>query len=253
MPEKKKPEPVEKKVSEEAPEEQTPYLLFGPINRVGFVRNEPIKPSGVIFKTKNDIELVSVGDLVFIRKDAPELFVPGKKFTVFRAINLKKVQKSIRYPGYQHYLTGVVEVIGNEPDYAIAKVTESYRTILRNDQVIPFEERSPEIPITESKQGIDGHIIGSEEQEVAFGDHSVAFINKGSQDGVVPGQIYSLYMERDVRVNPKKRKDTRLTSFDIGTLFVLDTGKTTSTVFIMRTKETLSPKTRFRTPVSEHE
>jgi hypothetical protein len=230
-------------------EKETPHLIFSPINRVGFMRKKPIPSSGVIIKLENDVDLVGVGDLVFIRKDTPQSFVPGARFTVYRVVKQRKDSRALKYAGYHHhYLTGVVEVVENEPDYVIAKVIKSYRTILREDRVIPYQERSPKITLVESKAGIDGRVIGSDENEFAVGDHSVAFIDKGSRDGIAPGQTYDLYLERDVRLNTNKRMDTRTTTYDIGTLFVLHTEKSTATVFIMRAQKMVYPGTRFRTP-----
>ncbi len=243
-PEKIEPEPM----NTEKPKKEAPHFTFSPINRVGFIRKNPIPASGVIIKLENDVDLVGEGDLVFIRKDTPQSFVPGAKFTVYRAIKIQKDSKALKYAGFHHYLTGVVEVVEIEPDYVIAKVTKSYRTILREDRVVPHQERSPKINLVESKAGIDGRVVGSDEHEFAVGDHSVAFIDKGSRDGIAPGQTYDLYLERDVRLNPNKRKDTRLTTYDIGTLVVLHTEKSTATVFIMRAQKMVYPGTKFRTP-----
>jgi len=224
------------------------YLLFSPIDRTGFIREKPVEASGIIFQTEEDVQLVGVDDLVFIRKDKPEQFDIGKRFTVYRPINLNKHSLAIKYNGYHHYPTGVVEIIDNKSDYAVAKVIESYRTILREDRLVPHIDRSPEIPIADSKEGIDGKIIGSEEHELSFGDHSVAFIDKGQQDGIEPGQKYSLYLKREVRLDGNKRKNVALRSFDIGTMYVLHTEEATATVLIMMSQRPVSSTTRYRTP-----
>ncbi|MBW1698727.1 MAG: LysM peptidoglycan-binding domain-containing protein [Deltaproteobacteria bacterium] len=245
--EKKEPESVQEK----KPQADAPYLLFSAIEHTGFIKTALIEPSGVIFRTENDIELISAGDLVYIRKDKPKLFVPGAKFTVYRTFNLRRDSRTLQYDGYHYYPTGLLEIIANEPDYAVGKIVKPYRTILRADVLLPYKKRSPKIMIVESKAGVQGQIIGSEEHELAFGNHSVAFIDKGSRDGIAPGQIYSLYLERDVRLEKKERKHMRLSSFDIGTLFVLHTQRSTATVLILTAQRMISSGTKFRTQIRE--
>ena len=246
---------VEKKKLESAqgkkPQAEAPYLLFSAIEHTGFINTTLMDPGGVIFKAENDIELISTGDLVYIRKDKPENYVPGAKFTVYRIFNLRRGLQALKYNGYHYYPTGLLEIIANEPDYATGKIIKSYRTISKADVLLPYKERSQKIMIVGSKAGIRGQIIGSEEHELGFANHSIAFIDKGSRDGIAPGQIYSLYLERDVRLEKKERKHMRLSSFDIGTLFVLHTRRSTATVLILTAQQVISSGTKFRAQIRE--
>jgi len=149
------------------------------------------------------------------------------------------------YLGFQHYFTGLVEIIRDEKRYAVAKIVNNYRTIQINDKLTPYEYRSPRITLKESKAGISGKIISSEEQMLLFGDYAIAFIDKGSRDGIAPGQIYSLFTREKARLNPKDKNDTPLIPFDFGTILVLMADETTATGIITGTSRAISPGTRF--------
>ena len=62
--EPEKEEPVAENRMEE--EKEPPYFLFDPIDRVGFVKEKPIQPSGVIFESHEKAALIYTGDTVFI-------------------------------------------------------------------------------------------------------------------------------------------------------------------------------------------
>ena len=64
----------------------------------------------------------------------------------------------------------------------------------------------------------------AEEGTEMFGDDAVAYINKGSEDGIQTGQTYAIYDEYPV--------GAELDFVDYGSLLVLHTEATTATVLI---------------------
>jgi hypothetical protein len=114
---------------------------------------------------------------------------------------------------------------------------------------MPYKQQSPKIFMTESKKGLEGSIIGSEEKATIIGDSTIAFIDMGNQDGVMPGQYYSIYYQEKKRLDPKSKKYTLLSIVDFGTLFVLRTKQTTSTVLITRSDKSITPGAKICSPL----
>ncbi|MBW1694741.1 MAG: LysM peptidoglycan-binding domain-containing protein, partial [Deltaproteobacteria bacterium] len=54
-------------VEVETPKEQ-PYSYYSPINKVGFMRKTPVSPRGIISQVKDNKQMVSVGDLVYVKQ-----------------------------------------------------------------------------------------------------------------------------------------------------------------------------------------
>jgi hypothetical protein len=100
----------------------------------------------------------------------------------------------------------------------------------------------------QSPEGLEGHIIESEEHQSMFGESAIAFIDKGAQEGVRPGQLYWIYKQEKFRVNPKEKYETTLTPVLLGELLVLHTEKTTATVMITNSLMAIEPGTRIITP-----
>ncbi|MEA3428736.1 MAG: hypothetical protein U9Q84_05905, partial [Thermodesulfobacteriota bacterium] len=151
--------------------------------------------------------------------------------------------------GIQHYLTGILEITEKHPDFAVARIIQSFRFIAVNDLLMPYQALSKKIFIIESKEGLEGSIIGSEEKQTIIGDSAIAFINRGKQDGVMPGQYYSIYYQEKKRLDPKSKKYTLLSIVDFGTLFVLRTEQTTSTVLITRSDKSITPGAKICSPL----
>ena len=244
------PEKEEPKTAEQMEEKkEPPYFLFNEIDRVGFVREKPLPPIGVIFRVESAAQLIYTGDTVYINKREKQPLTPGSKFTVYRTVNLIKDLRTKSFRGHQHFLTGVVEITKDEPRFAVAKVITSYRSILIDDRVMPYQKRSPKIPLQENKKEITGQIIVSEEPQMLFGNSTIAFIDKGNRHGIAPGQMYSLYYQEKNRLNPRDKKDTPLPPVDIGTFLVLCTEETTAAVFITQASKSVSSGARFHVPL----
>lgn len=240
---------TEKSLQEKKPQKELPYLLYTAIDKIGFIKKEPVAPSGYIFKSYNDKIMISRSDKVYIRQSNNASFIPGQKYTIYRTIE-HAINKKTKDPiGFQHYLTGILEITEKHPDFSVAKVVQSFRSIAVNDLLMPYQPLSKKILITESKKGLEGSIISSEEKATIIGDNAIAFIDRGSRDGVMPGQYYSLYYQEKKRLDPKSKKYTLLSVVDFGTLFVLRAEQTTATVLITRSDKSITPDTKICSPL----
>jgi hypothetical protein len=230
-----------------------PFFVYASIDRVGFIRKPPVAPSGTIFEVQERKILISEGDMVYVRpsdNSAQGSLIPGSRHTVFRTMNPTDENKSGETIGTQHYILGIVEVTKKEPDLVIAKVLKSFRSIQVGDQLMAFRPRHTRIELKSSTPGIDGQIITSEDHTTLAGDYTLAFIDKGRADNIDVGQQYSIYNTQETVLGKSEIETKRLPPVDIGTLLVLHTEQTTSTVIITKAVKNIAPGERFRTPIN---
>jgi len=237
---KTKEEEIEPTAEEEIPKE-LPYYYYSPINRVGFMKKEPVVPSGVIFKVKDNVEMIAEGDLVYIKQEGSTPLKSGDKYTVYRTFEPFKDKKTKALIGTYHYLTGVVEITKAEPSFAVATVVQSYRAIRIDDLLMPHEERSPKIYLTESKQGLNGKVVIAETYWNLNGDHNILFVDKGNIDGVKRGQLYHVYYQEKEQIKKKTKDMVLLPPVVYGTLLVLFSEQTTSTVLVTQADKSIYP------------
>ena len=229
------------KYKEVAIEKEPLYYFYSSIDKIGFIRKEPVNSLGTIFKVKDDKEMISKGDLVYIRTNEDASFIQGSKFTVYNTLKPLRDGETNSYIGIQYYLTGIVEIIKKETQFAVARVVKSFRTIKVNDLLMPYVKRSPKVILTESKKELKGKIIVSEERASIIGDNTVGFINKGSKNGVKSGQSYTIFYQEKKRLDPAIKADIFLPPVDFGTILVLHAEETTATVLITSAKKSIYP------------
>jgi hypothetical protein len=219
---------------------------FSPMEKIGFIRVDPEPPQAVIIRAVDRKEMISFGDRVYLRESEDTPLEIGKFYTIYRTVGPIVDQISNEPVGIQHIPTGVLEVEEKKPDYTIATVVRAYRDIRMDDKVMPFMERATDLTLSAGLPGIDGKIITSEERNWIYGEYDVVFINRGENDGVSPGQEYTVFVEENEPISKDSRKKMTISPIDIGQLVVLHTEPTTATAVITRSTRTIRPGARLR-------
>ena len=221
---------------------------YAAIERVGFIRKDPVASHGTIFKVEGRKVMISTGDLVYIRPADGVEMKPGTRYTIYRTLKPIKDRKTKRYIGIQHYFSGTLEVTLKRPAFVLARVIASFRPIKIGDLLMPYKRRLQRLGVQESPEGLLGQIIESEEHTAMFGENAIAFIDKGKQEGVVPGQIYWVFKQDQHRINPDDKYDVALTPVLLGEFMVLHTENTTATVIITDSRQPMHAGSKFAAP-----
>jgi hypothetical protein len=225
------------------------HYNYAAVDRVGFVRKQPVTSHGAIFKVLETKEMISIDDTVYIRPTEDVKLVPGKRYTIYRTLRPHRDPDTNRYIGIQHVLTGVVEINQVQPDYAVATVIEAYRPIYVEDNIMPYYRRLPDVVIKESPKDLQGQVFKAEDHNRLIGDHMIAFIDKGKKDGVQRGQFYNVYYRITERVHPGKRQRTKLLPVELAEVLVLHTEDTTATVIVTSSDQEFEPGSKIRSPI----
>lgn len=236
---------VEATAPVEEPEPQIDFL-YSKIDRVGFVRNPAVTPMGEIFKSLDNKQLISKDDQIYIKypDSGPKgEFTPGLRLTIYRELTPDEVGGF----GVQHYILGIADIITVKDTYAIAKITSSFRRIKVGDLIMRYNRRNPIVTVVESTPGIEGQLLIGEEHTKMMGELFTAFIDKGTDDQIEPGQIYDIYYQESDR-GGSGGTSIMLEPVSIGSLLVLHTEKTTSTVVITSSSRKITPGQPFHTP-----
>jgi hypothetical protein len=244
-------------LQEEPPPEPEVFVLpeepevfhYALIHMVDFVRKEPLEPSGAIFKVKEDKDMISRGDMVYVRPMGGVTLEPGDKFTVYRLLDPVKDPDTGKYVGAHHHVVGIVEITETHPEFAIGTVLNSFLTIKIEDLLMPYEERSERILVRESVPGLNGKILTAQRRKITmYAKHFIVFIDKGFEDGVRVGQPYSIYYQEEERIDPDKKKTVLLPPVDYAQILVLRTEETTSSAVVTYSEKAFQPGAKIRTP-----
>jgi hypothetical protein len=224
------------------------HFAFSRMDRVGFIREPAVAPSGRIFKVLGIHKMISSDDTVYISRENDQVLSPGLRYTIYRTLGEVRNTVTDQYLGVQHYILGIVEITEIEPEYAVGRVVKAYERIQQDDLLMPYMRQPEKIAKINPPPGIAGEVIMAEEHNQLLGDNVIAFIDRGANDGVKPGQIFDIYFQDDVKINPPPAGKTRLKPVVFGQLVVLRTEADTATVYITQTKQAIHPGAKFSSP-----
>ncbi len=223
------------------------YFNYSAINAVGFIRETQAENYGSIIKVKDDKRLMSTGDKLFIKpaEDADELF-EGGIYAIYRTISPINDPVTHEYVGIQHLIAGIAEVVQVEEAFAVSTIVAAFRDIREGDVIMPFVTRSEDIKLRDAVPGLRGRMIKAEDGRALIGEHMVAFLDKGSNDRVKPGQTYTLFYQETASAGRKGLDRLMLTEESLGEAVVLHTEDTTSTVLIINSLDNIPDGTAFK-------
>lgn len=201
---------------------------FTDVNALGLLLHEMIVPWGRIFDFKAEKILLSEGDTVYV-KMYKENIKPGDKFTIY------SVSDPINYPltsqkfGYIYSFKGILEMGKAQEGYHIAKISESFKTIYKNDLLIPYTPVPSCILPIPCKSDTPGYIVAAKDKLELLGQYSVVYIDAGFSQNVQAGNIFDVIQERESISEPLKKEMVLLPPTILGKILILTTTENTST------------------------
>jgi hypothetical protein len=247
------PEQPEIPAMADQPVIESRYFVYASVHSIGFIKEQPVEASGRIALIKGDknIQKTMLGqdESIYTTPSGSTPLKVGDVYAVYRppipvydpeTKNIFGELKNII--GFQYYMTGLIRIVESREGFAIAKIEKAFRSIMVNDILLPYEHRSPKIQLIAGMDDIDGKIIKAEEDVGIFGDGVVAFVNKGTEDGIKIGQTYAIFDEYSI--------DTMLDKVDFGSLLILHTEATTATVLVTRSDRSIQLPGKFRSASS---
>ena len=148
----------------------------------------------------------------------------------------------------QHDIVGLVEVTEAHPEFGVGRIVKSYEPIKIDDLLIPYEPRSPKIFLAESRKGLKGKILAPQMRISMFAKYSIVFIDRGVRDGVQVGQLYSVYHQEAVKIDPDSEQLTLLPPIDYAELLILHVEETAATAFITYSEQVIQAGAKVRAP-----
>lgn len=235
------PEPTVSSPEPQSPPRITPKFNYPTLNRTGFIRKKEAAPLGTIIREKDGNVMMSTNDIVYIKPVGPDAFTPGERYQIFTTEKIKERINKKTYRGIKHLIKADLDILEVKEKYVVGKIGNSYRDATVGDRIMTYYARDTELEVQEAPPAIDAVILGSEDNALMVNDYSIAFINKGTNDHIVPGQIYSVMQTQDHRSVFDGADAVVLDPLYSGKLIVLHTEDISSTVMILSSKRDIHP------------
>jgi hypothetical protein len=212
-------------------------FVYSNMNQVGFIKKETVPVLGTILREQDGNLMITSQDIIYIRPGEPGLLVPGRQYQVFTTRSVNQRMRGERFEGITHIIKADIRVTETTDTYVTAVVTHARNDVQAGDRIMAYYDREPLLTVQENPPPIDGILIESQDNTLMINDHSIAFINRGKDHGIRPGQIYSVLQENRSAFDKK----IHLAPLISGRLIVLHTEPAASTVMIVSSRRDIHP------------
>jgi len=207
----------------------------------GFIAEERIDGPEIIAAETNSFDL-AVDDVIFVEADPTMNFKPGDTYFIMREKHVVNHPISKRRLGRMYHIMAEAVVVCANENVVSARITKSYQPVLRGDTLVPQEEipipmtfgSTPIDPCNPSSKKLPGNIVDAffggpgYSDAVAIAEGDIAYIDLGSQDGVAPGDYFTIF-QRD-------SEDPILPRYVSGEAMVIKVKETTSVVVVTNSR-----------------
>jgi len=199
----------------------------------GFINS--VDSDGIIVGAPGDSKTVfAYDDIVFVKFRSPGDVNVGDKFLIYSSLGSVKHPQTGQQYGRLVSGLGILQITVKNPtaDVITARITLSFDTIEVNNFVTPYQEPVLIYPSQEKRnKEISGYILEVIGKRTIAGQMDFVYLDKGSADGVDPGDSFLVYTGPAKRGEPRKK---------IGEVQVFLVKDHSSTAIVRRSTDTLT-------------
>jgi hypothetical protein len=221
--------------------------------RVGFVTDKELERLGTLSKSFAETELLTTGDIVYLKFKDPASAVVGKEYVIFRPDRKVYHPRTGRFLGYLTLLLGQARVLQTDnPNYVRARISYTTSAMSRGDYVGPPGEqnRLTVSPVANANsKDLEGAVVAAIEpyDTAIVAERSQVIVDVGSADGLVPGNTFTIVRQADPLeqgVDPASNQDSRLPIEVLGACIAAEVKEHASTCMLLRTVREIVPGDR---------
>lgn len=156
----------------------------------GFIGDPRRDTWGELIGAVEEQMLLAEGNHVYLQMRPGVNVKPGQELTVFQPVRQpEKVPGARKPPGEIVAVKGTIQIDRFDPKTRVARgqITESVDVIERGAKIGPVGRRFDVVPPKKATADVTARVLTSFYPLVYIGQNQVAFIDRGSEDGLVPG------------------------------------------------------------------
>jgi hypothetical protein len=208
------------------------------LRRDSFVTPREIEESGTLTAAFEEKLLLTTYDRGYARFADLSQVKPGTRYVLYRT------DRPVVHPvtgelfGYKSTVLGAARVVAVDSKVATVEITQAFEPIERGALVGAWTDAAvKQVRARPNRQELDGLIIASQQDLVSeIGEHHVVFLDRGKQDGVEEGNVFTVLRSGDPYGRDLKNilHDPELPDEEIGRLLVVDVQQRTCAAFVLK-------------------
>jgi LysM repeat protein len=231
-PEAEKPT-VETAISKPTAEEPAEVVTIKSTGGNGFILTDE-QPLGILVDSVDNRIMLSKDDIVFLEMADVSSVAVGDTYGIFQRSDMVRNPHTNKPIGTMMLNLGFLQVTEIRDETVIAKIGEIYSEITRGAELFEYTPPQEEITLQRGTTDQKGYVIAARENKGALSTNDIIFVNLGSDDGVVSGNLFYISRPREASAEIiKHAKKMQLPDVVLGAAIVIETkAKTTSALII---------------------
>lgn len=213
-----------------APAEQpVPIIDKYSMLRAGFV-NSVENGGAIVGAAETGKTTYGYDDIVYVKVNNQENVKIGDKYLIYAPLQKVRHPKTGKKYGQLIRGMGILQITAKDSsDVLTARITLSFDAIDKNDLLTPYQEPALVYqPAGKRAKDISGYIIEVADHHSINGQSDIVYLDKGSVDGVEPGDRFLVYARPEKKGFPRKK---------IGEVQVFLVKELTATAFVSKSRE----------------
>jgi hypothetical protein len=222
-----------------AVEEAAATREFSITGAEGFLMEREIPPTGMIVSTHQNRVIVGADDIVYTDIGRVNGANVGDRFSIFKKMGAVSHPVTNVILGDRVMPLGELQLSEVEDKVSKAIITKSFQEIGAGSFLLPYRDKKVKVALRAADRDLVGYIVETQTGNTALAVGDVVYLDLGSAHGLRAGNL--LYIVRDVKPDQRyaQARIEKLPVEVLGALVVVDTGRNTSTAFIVKSVDTV--------------
>ncbi len=208
------------------------------IRSLGFITAQPFPYLATIVGGQDAVWNLSEGELIYIRVESGKKVKAGDRLAVARVSTEVKHPLTDKKLGHNVIFPGRIVVLDGNGPIVPAKIEKSFGAINHGDLIVPLPSSPPPVVSIRTQGRLQGVVISAAEDEWNISEREVVFIDRGTQDGVIVGDLFSIYTLPYYTQETEKSKE-ELPLMKVGEGVVITATPETSTMLVTQSTQAI--------------
>lgn len=200
----------------------------------GFILTDEESLGTLVDSVDNRI-LLTKDDVVFLKMKELSSVTVGDTYGLFERGKRVKHPHNHQPIGTMMHNLGFLQVTDINGETVIAKIGGVFREIARGAEVFEYIPQRKEITLQRGTTEQEGYIIAARDEKGTLSSHDIVFINLGSDDGLVSGNLFYISRPRQLSDEVVKQAGAmKLPDAVHGAAIVIETKAKTASAIIIK-------------------
>ena len=205
----------------------------------GFILTDE-QPLGILVDSVDNRILLSKHDIVFLEMNDISTVAVGDTYGIYQRSDMVRNPHTNEPIGTMMLNLGFLQVTEFLGETVIAKIGDVFSEITRGAELFEFTPKQKEITLQRGTSDLKGYVITAREGKGALATSDIIFVNLGSDDGVVSGNLFYISRPREASVEIiKHAKEIQLPDVVLGAAIAIETKAKTTSALIIKTVESI--------------